>query len=63
MSEKEPWKHIHFNVPKVFLKNFENAITRSLAHGCHDTTRTGALLKAMELYIDWVSKGCATREA
>jgi len=49
---KKLWRHIHFNVPIVLLKNFEDAITRSLAHGGRDASRTGALLKAMELYIE-----------
>jgi hypothetical protein len=58
MNDEKLWRHIHFNTPKVLLANFEDAIVRSLAYGNRDATRTDALQKAMELYIDWVSKGC-----
>jgi hypothetical protein len=58
MNDEKLWRHIHFNTPKVLLANFEGAIVRSLAYGGRDASRTGALRKAMELYINWVSRGC-----
>jgi hypothetical protein len=58
MNDEKLWRHIHFNTPKVLLENFEDAIVRSLDYGNCDSTRTGALRKAMELYINWVSRGC-----
>ncbi|MCJ7424747.1 hypothetical protein MUP01_10845 [Candidatus Bathyarchaeota archaeon] len=52
MNEKRLWKHIHVNLPIVFLDKFEDARKRAVACGGHDATRTAALRRAIELYIE-----------
>lgn len=52
MNEKRLWKHIHVNLPIVFLDKFEDARKRAVARGGHDATRTAALRRAIELYIE-----------